>query len=76
MEPTGRDFDFDGVFDEDYLYFYEQVLTDERSDHEAELVSRLLDLEPGMVEGCQRAPANTTAGAGSRVAPSTVPSLA
>jgi hypothetical protein len=27
------------VFDEDYLYFYETLLTDELSDRQAELVS-------------------------------------
>jgi SAM-dependent methyltransferase len=36
------------VFDEDYLYFYETFLTDELSDRQAELVWRLLELEPGM----------------------------
>ncbi|MBF6604061.1 MAG: class I SAM-dependent methyltransferase [Chloroflexi bacterium] len=42
------EFDFDTVFDaDDYLYFYEPVLTDERSEREADLVWRLLHLEPG-----------------------------
>jgi SAM-dependent methyltransferase len=41
-------FDFDEVFDDDYLYFYEPRLTAERSDSEAELAARLLGLEPGM----------------------------
>jgi SAM-dependent methyltransferase len=36
------------LFDEDYLYFYEDVLGDERSDLAADLVWRLLELEPGM----------------------------
>jgi len=36
------------VFDEDYLYFYETFLTDELSDRQADLLWRLLDLEPGM----------------------------
>jgi SAM-dependent methyltransferase len=36
------------LFDEDYLYFYEDVLGDERSDVAADLVWRLLELEPGM----------------------------
>jgi ubiquinone/menaquinone biosynthesis C-methylase UbiE len=36
------------VFDEDYLYFYETLLTDELSDRQAELVWSLLELEPGM----------------------------
>jgi len=35
------------VFGEDYLYFYELMLTDEVSDRQAELVWRLLALEPG-----------------------------
>jgi len=34
------------VFGEDYLYFYEAILTDEVSDRQAELVWRLLGLEP------------------------------
>jgi SAM-dependent methyltransferase len=36
------------VFDEDYLYFYETLLSDERSDADVELIWRLLGLEPGM----------------------------
>jgi SAM-dependent methyltransferase len=40
-------FDFEDVFDEDYLYFYEQRL-EERSDADAETIWRLLELEPGM----------------------------
>jgi SAM-dependent methyltransferase len=36
------------VFDEDYLYFYETLLTDEVSDRQAELLWTLLELEPGM----------------------------
>jgi hypothetical protein len=44
---TGR-FDFDQVFGDDYLYFYEDTLTDERSDMEVELIVRLLGLQPGM----------------------------
>jgi SAM-dependent methyltransferase len=35
------------VFDEDYLYFYETFLTDERSEQEAELVWELVGLSPG-----------------------------
>lgn len=35
------------AFGEDYLYFYEAMLTDERSDREAELVWGVLELEPG-----------------------------
>jgi SAM-dependent methyltransferase len=41
-------FDATLVFDEDYLYFYTGMLTDARSDAEADLIWRLLDLEPGM----------------------------
>jgi SAM-dependent methyltransferase len=36
------------LFDEDYLYFYEDVLAAERSDADAETVARLLELEAGM----------------------------
>jgi ubiquinone/menaquinone biosynthesis C-methylase UbiE len=39
-------FDFDDVFDQDYLYFYEPLLAPQ-SDAEAELIWRLLDLRPG-----------------------------
>ena len=39
---------FEGIFDEDYLYFYATFLTEERSDADAELLWRLLELEPGM----------------------------
>lgn len=41
-------FDAEGLFDQDYLYFHEQVLSDDRSDAETELIWRLLDLQPGM----------------------------
>ena len=41
-------FDVEGLFDEDYLYFYESVLSDDHSDAETELIWRLLDLQPGM----------------------------
>lgn len=36
------------VFEEDYLYFYETLLTPERTQHEVDLICRLLDLQPGM----------------------------
>ncbi|HET7047497.1 MAG TPA: GNAT family N-acetyltransferase [Solirubrobacteraceae bacterium] len=36
------------MFDDDYLYFYADLFGPERSDAEAELVARLLKLEPGM----------------------------
>ena len=45
MEPR---FDFAEVFDEDYLYFYEPVVGDEVSERQADLLWRLLELEPGM----------------------------
>lgn len=35
------------LFDEDYLYFYEDVLGPERSDPDAEVIAALLGLEPG-----------------------------
>ncbi len=41
-------FDTAAVFDEDYLYFYRDLLTEERSDAETEVIWRLLDLAPGM----------------------------
>lgn len=41
-------FDVEGLFDEDYLYFYEPFLSEARSDAETELIWRLLDLQPGM----------------------------
>jgi SAM-dependent methyltransferase len=41
-------FDAEGLFDEDYLHFYADTLNDQRSDAEAELLWRLLELEPGM----------------------------
>jgi SAM-dependent methyltransferase len=40
-------FDVEQIFDEDYLYFYEDFLSDERTDAEVELLWRLLELEPG-----------------------------
>jgi SAM-dependent methyltransferase len=36
------------AFDEDYLYFYEELLTPERTAAEVELVWKLLELEPGL----------------------------
>ncbi len=42
------DFDFEGVFDSDYLYFYETMLTPEVSDRQTDVIARLLDLQPGM----------------------------
>ena len=43
-EPT---FDVEGMFDQDYLYFYAAPLA-ARGDAEAELIWRLLQVEPGM----------------------------
>lgn len=36
------------LFDEDYLYFYAEMLSDERSDGDVEVIERLLGLTPGM----------------------------
>ncbi len=41
-------FDTQGLFDEDYLYFYAERTADERSDAETDLLWRLLGLAPGM----------------------------
>ncbi len=41
-------FEFDQVFDEDYLFFYETFLTAERSDQETEAIVKILNLTPGM----------------------------
>jgi 2-polyprenyl-3-methyl-5-hydroxy-6-metoxy-1,4-benzoquinol methylase len=40
-------FDFAGVFDDDYLYFYEPILTPERTAEDVDHVVALLGLEPG-----------------------------
>ena len=44
----GSEFPREEAFDEDYLYFYEELLTEERTAAEVELVWKLLDLEPGL----------------------------
>jgi SAM-dependent methyltransferase len=44
---TGWRFDIEDVFDDDYLFFYADILTDEVSDGQAELIWDLLELEPG-----------------------------
>ena len=44
----GTEFPREEAFDEDYLYFYEGLLTPERTAAEVELVWRLLELEPGV----------------------------
>lgn len=44
--PHQKEFDFEAVFDvEDYLYFYGETLTDERSDVEVSALVRLLELD-------------------------------
>jgi len=43
----GTEFDTEAVFDDDYLYFYEPVLTEERSEREAELIWSLGGLTAG-----------------------------
>ena len=40
-------FDAAAVFDDDYLYFYEPLLSEERSDAEAELIWTLAGVQPG-----------------------------
>jgi SAM-dependent methyltransferase len=45
VEPR---FDVSEVFDEDYLYFYAEVLPEERTTRDVDLIWRLLELEPGM----------------------------
>jgi len=42
------EFPREDAFDEDYLYFYEGLLTPERTAAEVELVWKLLELEPGL----------------------------
>jgi len=44
---TDPAFDAEGLFDDDYLYFFGEVL-DERGDTETDLIWNLLGLEPGM----------------------------
>ncbi|GER85714.1 methyltransferase type 11 [Thermogemmatispora aurantia] len=48
--PLGSEaFDFEGTFEaSDYRYFYDRFLTEERSEQEADLVWRLLGLQPGL----------------------------
>lgn len=41
------EWDASAVFDEDYVYFYEPLLTAERSDREADVAWRMLDLKEG-----------------------------
>ena len=46
---TGRipEFDFDELFGEEYHYFYEQSLTAERTEREADAIWKLVALTPG-----------------------------
>ncbi|WP_315789424.1 class I SAM-dependent methyltransferase [Fischerella sp. JS2] len=41
-------FDFESLFNEDYLYFYKPLITLERTERNVELIWRLLSLEAGM----------------------------
>jgi len=43
-----NDFDFDSVFGEDYLHFYEEILTDEVSDRQVETIAKLVAIGPGV----------------------------
>src|SRR5215211_8756747 len=45
MEPG---VDREAAFDEDYLYFYEDLLSPERTAAEVDLIWKLLELEPGL----------------------------
>ena len=42
------EFPREDAFDEDYLYFYEELLTPERTAGEVDLIWQLLELEPGL----------------------------
>lgn len=44
----GSEFPREDAFDEDYLYFYEELLTPERTVSDVEIVWKLLALEPGV----------------------------
>jgi hypothetical protein len=44
---TGAAFDTDGVFGEDWVYFFAELL-DSNSDHEADFIWPLLELDPRM----------------------------
>jgi 2-polyprenyl-3-methyl-5-hydroxy-6-metoxy-1,4-benzoquinol methylase len=45
---AAHSFDGNSVFEDDYLYFYETLLTPERTQHEVDLICRLLHLQPEM----------------------------
>ena len=42
-----NEFDFEGVFNEDYLYFYEGILNAERTKEDVEKILELLELPAG-----------------------------
>lgn len=44
-DPGG--FDFDGVFDDDYVYFYEDERSAEKADRDTELICGLAQISPG-----------------------------
>jgi 2-polyprenyl-3-methyl-5-hydroxy-6-metoxy-1,4-benzoquinol methylase len=64
-------FEFDDLFDENYLYFYEDILTAERNAADVDTVWKLLMLQPGQSAlelGCGHGRiANALAGKGVRV---------
>lgn len=70
LSPDPYAFDFDAMFDEDYLFFYAPLL-EQRSDADAELIWRLLDLTAGSTVldlGCGHGRiANRLAARGARV---------
>ncbi|MCX7592227.1 MAG: class I SAM-dependent methyltransferase [Fischerella sp.] len=45
---SANKFDFEALFDEDYLYFYEPLLTSERTERNIDLICRLLNVQPDM----------------------------
>ena len=54
------EFDFEGVFNEDYLYFYEGILDAERTREDVEKIVELLELAP-TARRSSTAPAGTAA---------------
>src|SRR4051812_42386441 len=47
VENGVMQFDFDELFDEDYLYFYATHLTDEKNDTDTDAIVSSLGLQPG-----------------------------
>lgn len=47
MKMKESKFDFEILFDQDYLYFYETFLTPERTEQEVEMIWNMLKLNPG-----------------------------